>query len=52
MIGNPINYDKKFKDNFPIFPAKFDPALKRYLHLIPGNFGFGNWTRYEFYSFS
>ena len=36
MIGNPINYDKKFKDKFPIFPAKFDPALKRYLHLIPG----------------
>ena len=36
MIGNPVNYDKKFKDNFPIFPAKFDPVLKRYLHLIPG----------------
>ena len=36
MIGNPVNYDKKFKDKFPIFPAKFDPVLKRYLHLIPG----------------
>ena len=36
MIGNPVNYDKKFKDNFPNFPAKFDLALKRYLHLIPG----------------
>ena len=37
MIGNPINYDKKFESKFPIFPAKFDPELKRYLHLIPGN---------------
>ena len=36
MIGKPINYDKSFKDNFPIFPAKFDSELKRYLHLIPG----------------
>lgn len=36
MIGNPINYDKKFKDNFPIFPAKLDPELKRYLNLISG----------------
>ena len=36
MIGKPINYDKRFKDNFPIFPAKFDSELKRYLNLIPG----------------
>ena len=37
MIGNPVNYDKKFKDNFPIFPAKFDPELGRYLNLLKGN---------------
>lgn len=36
MIGNPIDYDKKFQGNFPIFPTKFDPELKRYLHLVPG----------------
>lgn len=36
MIGNPIDYDKKFKDNFPIFPPNFDFELRRYLALIPG----------------
>ena len=36
MIGNPVDYDKKFQGNFPIFPTKFDPELKRYLHLVPG----------------
>ena len=36
MIGNPVDYDKKFKENFPIFPAKFDSELKRYLNLVPG----------------
>lgn len=36
MIGNPINYDNKFKDNFPIFPAKLDFELKNYLDLLPG----------------
>ena len=36
MIGNPVDYDKKFQDNFPIFPAKFDSELKRYLNLVPG----------------
>ena len=36
MIGNPVNYDKKFKENFPIFPAKLDLELKRYLNLVPG----------------
>ena len=35
MIGNPVNYDKKFKENFPIFPAKLDLELKRYLNLVP-----------------
>ena len=34
MIGNPVNYDKK--DKLPIFPAKLDTELKRYLNLIPG----------------
>lgn len=36
MIGNAIDYDKRYKSNFPIFPAKFDWDLKRYLSLIPG----------------
>lgn len=36
MIGNPVDYDKKFKEDFPIFPAKFDSELKRYLNLVPG----------------
>lgn len=37
MLGNPVNYDKKFKDNFPIFPAKFDSELKKYLTLLKGS---------------
>lgn len=37
MIGNPVDYDKKFNDNnFPIFPPKFDYELKRYLNLLNG----------------
>lgn len=36
MIGNPVDYDKKFKENFPKFPAKLDLELKRYLNLVPG----------------
>lgn len=36
MIGNPVDYDKKFRDNFPIFPAKLDFELRRYLKLIQG----------------
>lgn len=36
MIGNPINYDKKYKGDFPIYTAKLDWDLKRYLNLIPG----------------
>ena len=37
MIGNPVDYDKKFKNsNFPIFPPKFDSELKRYMHLLSG----------------
>lgn len=36
MIGNPVDYDKKFKENFPKFPAKIDIELKRYLNLLPG----------------
>ena len=37
MLGNPVNYDNKFKSNFPLFPPKFDPELKRYLNLLKGN---------------
>lgn len=36
MIGNPVNYDKKNIRDFPIYPAKLDWDLKRYLNLIPG----------------
>lgn len=37
MIGNPVDYDKKFKDsNFPIFPPKFDLELKTYINLLSG----------------
>lgn len=36
MIGNPVDYDKKFKENFPKFPAKLDLELRRYLNLVPG----------------
>lgn len=36
MIGNPVNYDKKYKGEFPIHPPKLDWDLKRYLNLIPG----------------
>lgn len=37
MIGNPVDYDKKFKDsNFPIFPPKFDLELKMYINLLSG----------------
>ena len=36
MIGNPVDYDKKFKDKFPIFAPKLDVELRRYLNLIPG----------------
>ena len=36
MIGNPVDYDKKSKENFPKFPAKLDIELKRYLNLVPG----------------
>ena len=36
MIGNPVDYDKKFKKNFPIFPPKFDIELRRYLSLLKG----------------
>ena len=37
MIGNPVNYDKKYKGEFPIHPVKLDLDLKRYLNLLPGN---------------
>lgn len=36
MIGNPVNYDKRYKNKFPIFEAKLDHELEKYLNLIPG----------------
>ena len=37
MIGNPVNYDKKYGNGkFPLFDAKLDIELRRYLSLIPG----------------
>lgn len=36
MIGNVVDYDKKFKNNFPKIPVKLDFELKRYLNLLPG----------------
>lgn len=37
MIGNPVNYDEKYKGDFPIHPIKLDSDLKRYLNLLSGN---------------
>lgn len=36
MIGNPVDYDNKFKDKFPVFPSHLDVELRRYIDLIPG----------------
>lgn len=36
MIGNPVNYDKKYEGAFSIQPAKLDGNLKKYLKLMPG----------------
>lgn len=36
MIGNPVNYDEKFKDNFPLIEPYLDADLKKYLNLISG----------------
>lgn len=37
MLGNPVNYDKKYGNGkFPLFDAKLDMELRRYLSLIPG----------------
>ena len=37
MLGNPVNYDKKFKNSsLPFLEPKLDVELKRYLSLIPG----------------
>ena len=36
MIGNPVDYDKKFKGEIPKFPAKLDYDLKKYINLING----------------
>ena len=36
MIGNPVDYDKKYKGDFPRFSPKMDPELRKYLKLIGG----------------
>lgn len=36
MIGNPVDYDKKYKGEFPILSPKMDFELKRYLKLVNG----------------
>lgn len=36
MIGNPVDYDKKYNGTFPQYPAKLDQELKRFLKLVPG----------------
>lgn len=37
MIGNSVNYDKKYKENQSIWgTAKLDDSLKRYLKLLDG----------------
>lgn len=36
MIGKPVNYDKRYKDKFPIYEAKLDYELERYLNLLSG----------------
>lgn len=36
MIGNPVDYDKKYKEEFPILSPKMDFELKRYLKLVNG----------------
>lgn len=36
MIGNAIDYNKKYNDEFPIYEATLDYMLEKYLALIPG----------------
>ena len=36
MIGKPVNYDKRYKNEFPIFEAKLDYELEKYLNLVLG----------------
>lgn len=36
MIGNPVDFDKKFKDTFPTPDTTFDADLKQYLSLVSG----------------
>lgn len=37
MIGNVVDYDKKFRDDFPRFNPSLDPVLKKYLHFVKGS---------------
>lgn len=36
MLGNPVDYDKKFKDELPRFRPNLDFGIKKYLDFIPG----------------
>ena len=37
MIGNPVNYDKKYIDNSPLWGKSiFDNDIKKYLKLLEG----------------
>ena len=36
MIGNPVNYDKKYNGAFPRYTAKLEQEVKRFLKLVPG----------------
>ena len=37
MIGNPVNYDKEYNGNSPIWgKSKLDNCLRRYLNLLEG----------------
>lgn len=37
MIGKPVNYGKRYKDEFQIFEAKLDCELKKYLNICRKN---------------
>lgn len=39
MIGKPVNYDKRYKDEFPIFEAKLDCEFKKCLDICRNNCG-------------
>ena len=36
MLGTPVDYDKKLKDELPRFRPNLDFGIKKYLDFIPG----------------